>query len=189
MSFRFYSLEVYIGYEAVAAFAAALLLDREGRLILCFSAAVAHELGHLAFMLILGVRVKGISLRLFDAVIDAESPKSFSGEIWITIGGPLVNLLLSAVFLPFGAFFGCANLAMGVFNLLPVVSLDGGRLLDLFLSKRFDDSVRYKILLFTSFVFILPVMAAGIIMLFKSGYNYSLLVISLYLLAVLFLKK
>lgn len=180
---------ITVGYEAVAALTAVLVLDGENRIVLCIAAALLHELGHLLMMLRCGVRVRGIALRLFDVRIDADNPHSFADDVRITLGGPAVNLLLAAAFVPLSCFFGYANLALGCFNLLPVMSLDGGRLLHLLLSRRFDERVCERVLTVISFIFLLPLMTAGIYTLFQSGYNYSLLIVSLYLTAVLFLKK
>lgn len=189
MSFRIGRRSVYIGYEAVAALTAVLVLDRENRMILCFAAALLHELGHLVMMLMFGIEVRGVSLRLFDVRIEADSPPGFISDLCVTLGGPAVNLLLSAVFIPAGGFFGYTNLALGCFNLLPVISLDGGRLLTLLLSRRFSPRTCRVTLTIVSFVILLPLMTAGAVILFRSGYNYSLLIISLYLLAILFIKR
>ena len=188
MSFRLGKRRFYIGYEAVAALSAVLLLDGEGRMILCIAAALLHELGHLAMMLFFGVTVRGVTLRLFDVRIDADSPRGFRDDICITLGGVTVNFLLAAFFLSAGSFFGAANLALGCFNLLPVMSLDGGRLLYILLSRRFPPRVCDRALKISSFIILLPLMTVGICTLLRSGYNYSLLIISLYLLAVLLLK-
>lgn len=188
MSFRLGKCRFYLGYEAVAALTAVLLIDRENRMILCMAAALLHELGHLLMMLFCGVEVRGVSLRLFDVRIDADSPRSLRADVCVTLGGVMMNLLLAAAFLPAGCFFGAANLALGCFNLLPVASLDGGRLLSILLSRRFSPRVCGRVLKVTSFLFLLPLMTAGIFTLLRSGYNYSLLIISLYLLAVLLLK-
>lgn len=189
MSFCLGKCRVTVGYEAVAALTAVLVLDGENRIVLCIAAALLHELGHLFMMLLCSVRVRGISLRLFDVQISADSPGSFRDDVMVTLGGPIVNLLLAAVFVPAGSFFGYANLALGCFNLLPVMSLDGGRLMVLLLSRHFDARICDRAVKITSFLLLLPLMTAGIYTLFRSGYNYSLLIVSLYLTAVLLIKK
>ena len=189
MSFRLGSCRITVGYEAIAAITAVILLDGENRIIRCVAAALLHELGHLLMMRLCGVRVRGITLRLFDVQIAADSPDSFRHDVWITLGGPMVNLLFAAVLVPAGSFFGLAHLALGCFNLLPAASLDGGRLFYLLLSRRFDERVCVRAVQIVSFILLLPLMTAGIYLLFQSGYNYSLLIVSLYLTAVLFLKS
>lgn len=188
MSFRLGELCVNIGYEAVAALTAVLLLDRENRIVLCIAAATLHELGHLLMMRLCGVGVRGISLRLFDVRIDADAPRTLRSDLCVTLGGAGVNLLLAAVFMPMGGFFGHANLALGCFNLLPVFSLDGGRALYLLLMRRYEPRVCRRVIKVTSFLILLPLMTAGFYTLIRSGYNYSLLTVSLYLTAVLLLQ-
>lgn len=189
MSFCLGKCRICIGYEAAAALTAVLLLDRENRIILCITAAALHELGHLIMMRLCGVAVRGVSLRLFDVRIDADSPRRVRDDILITLGGVTVNFLLAAMFVPCGMFFGYANLALGSFNLLPVMSLDGGRLLTILLSRRYGARICDRVLKITSFVILLPLMTAGIYTLLQSGYNYSLLFVSLYLTAILLLKS
>lgn len=188
MKLRIADLRFYIGYEVVAAMTAVLLLDRENRVICCFAAALLHELGHVWMMRLFSVRVRGLKLRLFDILIEADEPDSLRADICITLGGVMMNFLCAVVFCPFSLKLGLPHLMLGVFNLLPVMSLDGGRLLSLLLSRRFSPRVSETVLRITTFLFLLPLMTAGIFLLFQSGYNYSLLAISLYLTAILLIK-
>ena len=189
MNFSLGKCRITVGYTAAAALTAVLLLDRESRIVLCIAAAALHELGHLGMMAALGVRVRAIDLRVFDIRISADSPQRLRDDLCITLAGPAVNLLLAAALVPFGSFFGEANLALGSFNLLPVVSLDGGRALYLLLRRRHEPRLCSRAVKILSFLILLPLMTAGIYTLLQSGYNYSLLAVSLYLLAVLFLKN
>ncbi len=188
MKLKIADLRLYIGYEVVAAMAAVLLLDRENRVICCFAAALLHELGHLLMMRLFSVRVRGLKLRLFDVLIEADEPASFRADICITLGGVLMNFICAGIFCPFSLKLGLPHVMLGIFNLLPVMSLDGGRLLYLLVTRRFSPRAGDVILKLTTFLFLLPLMTAGLYLLFQSGYNYSLLVISLYLTAILFIK-
>jgi stage IV sporulation protein FB len=188
MSFCIGRIRFCIGYEAVAAVTAILLIDRQNRVIGCILAAALHEAGHVIAMIFCRVRVRGVRIRLFDILIEADEAATLSADILVTLGGPGMNLLLAASFARIAPFFSAANLAMGLFNLMPVISLDGGRILSLLAAKRWGVENAQRVLRITSFVILLPLMTAGILFLFRSGYNYSLLAVSLYLLAVLLLK-
>ena len=189
MKLRLCKTDIFVGYEAVAAMTAVLLFDRENIVISCAAAALLHETGHLLMMRLCGVRVNRVRLRLFDVLIEAQDAPTWYADCWITLGGPLINLLCALVLCPFSRKLGWPHVALGVFNLLPLMSLDGGHLLELCLSRRCSVRACNTVLRITTFVFLLPLMTAGIILLFHSGYNYSLLIISLYLMAVLFLKR
>ena len=189
MKLRIADIDICVGYEAVAAVTAALLIDRENRLICCLAAAAVHELGHILMMRLCSVRVTGVRLRLFDVLIEADEPPSFGSDVLITLGGPAANLAFAAVLTPFGFELGMPQLALGIFNMLPVMSLDGGHLLRICLERRSNARIADMILTVATIIFVLPLMTAGIYLLFKSKYNYSFLAISLYLLSVLMLKK
>ncbi len=189
MKLRLGKVDITVGYEVAAVMSAVLLLDRENRMICCFLAALLHESGHLLMMRLNHVSVRGLRLRLFDVLIEADAPKSFRADVLITLGGPVMNLLCFLLFRPLDMKLSLPHLALGVFNLLPVMSLDGGHLLVITLERRFSPRVSGTLLRITTFLFILPLMTAGIYILLNSGYNYSLLAISLYLTAVLLLKK
>ncbi len=188
MSFRLGRTKLFVGYEVVAAITAVLILDRENRIICCILAALLHELGHLLLMRRFHVPVRAVSLRLFDVLIEADAPADFRADVWITLGGVSMNFLCAALSAPFSRNLLLANLALGCFNLLPVMSLDGGHLLYLLLSRRFLPKTCVIIQKSVTLLLLVPLMTAGILMLFRSGYNYSLLAISLYLTAVLILK-
>ncbi len=189
MSFRFADLRIFLGYEVVAAMTAVLLLDRENRIICCFLAALLHELGHLLMMKLCGVRVRGLRLRLFDVLIEADEPPTVRSDVWITLGGVTMNFLFALIFAPIDTRLSLPNLALGIFNLLPVMSLDGGHLLGIVMARRFSPRVCENTLRISTFILFVPLFTAGIYLLLHSGYNYSLLVIALYLSALLLLKK
>lgn len=167
---------------------AVLILDHENRVICCAFAAVFHELGHIVMMRCFHIPLRSVRLSVFDVLIDADRPDRFIADFCITLGGPAANLLGAVLSAPFSRGMLYAHLALGVFNLLPVMSLDGGRLLTLLLSRRFLPKTCTILLRITTFALLLPLFTAGLLILFRSGYNYSLLAVSLYLLAVLLFK-
>lgn len=189
MKLRIAKTEVVIGYEVMAAITAVLLLDRENRIVCCLLAALLHELGHVLMMRLCGVRVRCVRLRLFDTLIEGDEAPSVLTDVWITLGGVTVNFVCAAALCPFSLTLGLPHLALGVFNLLPVMSLDGGHLLVICLSRRFSPRVVDAVIKLSTFLFLLPLMTAGIYIVCRSGYNYSLLLISLYLTVILFMKK
>ncbi len=189
MKLRSGELNISIGYEAVAALTAVLLLDRENRIFFCVLAAVLHELGHIAVMKLCRLKVRAVNIRLFDVLIEADEPQTFMQDIAVTSGGVCMNLLCAAVLIPINRKMALPHLALGMFNLLPLMSLDGGRLLELLLSRRCSARVCRNILRVTTFVSILPLMTGGFYLLFHSRYNYSLLAISMYLTVLMFIKR
>ncbi len=120
-----------------------------------FSMVVMHELGHALAARRYGIETQSILLLPFGGIALLESmPDTPRREILVTLAGPAVNFGLALALWPFanqvGIDTGFAisdqqlvnlallfNLAMGLFNLVPVFPMDGGRLLRAALSYRF----------------------------------------------------
>ena len=118
-----------------------------------FASLILHELGHAIQARREGVRTEGITLWLFGGVakLGGEFP-SAGAELRIALAGPLVTLvigsaalLLTAAWPQPGAvrsvlaWLGYINVALLVFNLVPALPLDGGRVLRALLWARTRD--------------------------------------------------
>ena len=93
MKLRLLKIDLVIGYEAVAAMTAVLLLDRENRVIGCFLAALLHESGHIFMMVLYGVKVRRVKLRLFDVLIEADEPPTLRSDVKLYESDPLEWIL------------------------------------------------------------------------------------------------
>ena len=124
--------------------------------MLLFSSVLAHELGHSFAAMQQGIRVNSITLFLFGglAALDKESDTP-GGAFKVAIAGPVVSLLLFALLFGAGqalslsgfvaaivAMLAYINLALGVFNLLPGLPLDGGNVLKSIVWKVTGDPYR-----------------------------------------------
>lgn len=109
-----------------------------------FVSVLIHELGHALTAKLYGVRTRSITLWLLGGVAQLEGmPKQRGGEAVVAIVGPIVSMALSGVFWiamrlnpdRFVAteyvltYLMSLNLALAIFNLLPALPLDGGRVL------------------------------------------------------------
>jgi Zn-dependent protease len=104
---------------------------------------LAHELGHCVVALRLGIPVRRLRLFLLGGLSEvARTPRRPRQEGLVAAAGPVVSVLLAlfcgllllAVPADTAAWLlvaecAVANLAVGVFNLLPGLPLDGGRML------------------------------------------------------------
>jgi Zn-dependent protease len=114
---------------------------------LAFGSVLLHELGHALVARQLGVHVSGIELSFFGGAAKMEQmPRSANREIAIAAAGPAVSLMLSGLGLGLGgllsspllAAIGQINLVLAVFNLIPALPMDGGRILRALLSRKMD---------------------------------------------------
>ncbi|MBP1546215.1 MAG: site-2 protease family protein [Oscillospiraceae bacterium] len=89
-----------------------------------------HEMGHLGAMKLFGIRVRGLTF--FSGGIKIRKETEFcssAAEMAVLAAGPFVNLLLAVLGFAVGdRLFSGINLALMLFNLLPVSVLDGGRI-------------------------------------------------------------
>ena len=132
-------LEISWGFGAMLALA--LLAGAGSVLPLVALSALCHELGHLAALGLAGAAVERFRLTAFGAEIQADTRYlSYPREILCTLSGPAVNLFLALVFARAAGDYvlAGANLLLGVFNLLPAPSLDGGRALHILVSWGLD---------------------------------------------------
>ena len=111
--------------------------------LLFFASILLHELGHAVQAQREGMEIDGITLWLFGGVARFKGVFPSAGaEFRIAIAGPLVSLVLGAAFVGaavlvtgaeavdgIAAWLGYINFALLLFNLLPALPLDGGRVL------------------------------------------------------------
>ncbi len=139
--------------------------------------AFLHELGHLFAGILLGFKPQSLKLNALGLSVNFKvntkdyNSKLKNGNILavkklvIAISGPLVNFLLVFLFFLFnGKIFGIekniliySNLLIGLFNLIPIYPLDGGRIVKniLHISSGLEDTYSYMSLIsFVSIVFL-----------------------------------
>lgn len=101
---------------------------------LAFICCLLHEAGHIGAMALFGIKAAALTFYGGGIAMKSSPPAAFTGtaaEICVLLGGCAVNFALYAL----GSFtgnelFAYTNLALGLFNLLPFSSLDGGRIIN-----------------------------------------------------------
>lgn len=173
-----------------------LVTDLKGTIIYGFISALLHEFGHLFCMNLLGRKVKVINLGCFSADIipdEFEDKKS----LLILFSGCLVNFFLAFIFWSLFVIYGneifkiiaYQNIGLGIFNFLPISNLDGGQIFYILLKSKFSERIALKVLTIVSFVFLIPVFVLGFYVLINSGCNFSLFLLSLYLISYILFKE
>ncbi len=117
-----------------------------------FASVLVHELGHAVAGRLYGVKTKEITLWFFGGVAQFDDlPRQRGAEAVVALAGPVTSVLLAGLFwglLQTGTFGPAAlfvvyyltftNGALAVFNLLPALPLDGGRVLRSLLALKLD---------------------------------------------------
>lgn len=150
---------------------------------------IAHELGHVAAALILGAGT--YSLKILPIGVNAAIDDSRCGKwrkILIYLAGPCVNLVFAVILLfvyanwfvnmelKSGVYI---NLSLAFFNLLPILPLDGGKVISELLSDQFGLYRTAKQMKVFSISVVLLCMT---IMLFKKTlFNFSAILVGIYI--------
>lgn len=136
--------------------------------LLLFVAVTLHEFGHSFQALKYNIPVKDITLMPMGGLARMEEiPEDPVKELRIALAGPLVNFILFGLLVALGAvlsmravisipelfrslgetnwsgmlaYLTMANLALGVFNLIPAFPMDGGRVFRALLAMKLDYS-------------------------------------------------
>lgn len=124
--------------------------------LLFFASILIHELAHSLVAKARGMRVSRIVLFIFGGVssLEGETPGA-APEAWIAGVGPLTSFALGLIFwlissafgvqTPIGAasgYLAYANIVLAIFNLLPALPLDGGRVLHALIWASTNDRMR-----------------------------------------------
>ena len=157
------ALSLYNGGAIYAAYNSILFL-------ILFISVLLHELGHAFAAKKFGVSTRNITLYIFGGTAYLEKmPRDRKKEIIISLAGPLVNIVILLLSIPFVIFklplvaeIAIINFIMGIFNLFPAFPMDGGRILRAILSKFFGFNKATNIAITTSRVFAISFLLLGI---------------------------
>ena len=155
-----------------------------------------HEFGHMTAAMYKGCRIKTLKVTPagLNVIID-EMNCSKSDLICIYIFGPAVNIVIASISMIFCVFISddrqvirnlfILNSCLALFNLLPAMPLDGGKILFEALSGCFGiaaaEKFTAKVAIFLSTIFV----AAGVWLLIWGRGNFSLLIIGIFILVSL----
>ena len=159
-------------------------------LIVIFS-ILMHELGHIFAMVLYGKKINAVEISGLGVTIEtSEGLTSYTGEIFVSCFGPIVNSILAIISYilirlnintEYSVFLFCCNALYAVINILPAKGLDGGRILENLLLKYFSFDRAEKILSEISLCFVVLLWVISVYVLIKTTWNFTLFSICCYL--------
>ena len=198
VEFRLGRCTFQLHFLFLAALGIVLFTDAGTTALLGIAAVAIHEGGHLLTMVLCGIPPRGVTVQPFGVLIyqQTDCRKSYLRDGLVSLGGPVCNgaamglASLAQLWLGMPAeSFLLVNAALGVFNILPIESLDGGRALYCFLCMGHPPERADAVVTVVSFLCLVPMAIIGFLFLLESRYNFSLLLASVYLMLCLVLKN
>lgn len=191
MIFNVFGIKIEITFWFIALITFIVSLNVPSNVLITVFSSLLHETGHLLIMTSVGNKPQAVRFEItgMNIIRQPDLKISTKNEILIALGGPFINLicfLISVVTLCIYnneniLTFGCINLILMIFNLLPIIRLDGGLALYYALSQKHDNITCSKILKITSVIFITIIYAWGFYVFILSRYNVSLIIIAIFL--------
>ena len=192
MEFRLFNTKISITFLFASSVALALVLDRTNTAVFALVASVLHECGHLIALKIVRCSVNGIVFMSAGARIDAPDRNkiSYVKEALVLLSGPMANILTFLVIwtLPVGEggkYFAAVSLVVGSFNLLPIDVLDGGQLMSVALLSVMPYRSARIFVRIISIITVAIICVFALIMTANERNNFSLLILSVYLLSLI----
>ncbi|MEG1887540.1 MAG: hypothetical protein RR177_05370 [Oscillospiraceae bacterium] len=196
MSLKLFGTNIYISVPFCIILTFLLIIDMTGLMTISLATIIIHESGHLAMMRRLGCNPKQIRLTPYGVVIVGVIPKLRNDQIKIAFSGPLMNLLVGALFAVFYYFnknelcatVFCVQFIVAAINLLPANGLDGGTILFCFLSKRQSEERARLVMTIISFALAFLICFLGVFIIVRVSFNPSLVLLGVYLLILNLMK-
>lgn len=163
-----------------AIFLCLLVTDRTGLCAVLLIAAVLHEVGHLLAARVLQISVSALRLGFLGARIEAESGVLSYGSEWVlAAAGPFASFVCAGVAAPFrntsdfALRFCAVSLLLGLLNLLPIDTFDGGRMMRCTVAKLFGQGVSDAVCRVLSFGMLFLLWSASVYLLLRAGSGIS----------------
>jgi len=131
MIFSVKKLYIYISNYFLLMIIWIVLTGKIKAFVLCLLALVLHELGHIIAIYLLKEKINIFYILPFGFCCRLKNQNKIKKDkmLKILLAGPVTSLLLAGIFIFWTKDFGLTNFIIGIFNLLPIGELDGGRLL------------------------------------------------------------
>ena len=141
------------------------------------TAAVAHEAGHVLAFCCAGMPPTGIRFTLSGPVLICREPESKLHAVIVVLAGPVAGMILSGCLYHIWRLCAEISFLLSIVNLMPVLPLDGGRLLRLMTPANTEVWLQIA-----GFLFSAVWMLAGLCLIYHGKNGFGILLFGVWLL-------
>lgn len=194
IDFRLFGIKFSVSMGFMCVITLSLYIDKTGLMLPTLEAVLLHEMGHILALKLMKAPPQTVSLKIGSIALSGRYILTVKKEILMLFMGPLANIL-AALFLFLGYKYSLQisllnrsliMLIVGIFNLLPIMGLDGGDIVGAVLQKNLKLKTAQILMKAISVICVLCLFMFGVYVLCKNKSNPSLLLLSIYLLLCTF---
>lgn len=198
IKFKIFGMDLAVSVGFVGVICLMLYVDRVGLMLPTILAVTFHEIGHLISLLAFKSKPKRVELKIGAVAIIGNFVLTPKQQLIMLASGSLFNFLLFALFYCLYFFcramyllnFSLVMLVVGILNLLPIMGLDGGDILNVILLKFLKPEIVSIVIFIISITNIFVIISLGFYVLNDTKTNISLIIFGIYLfLGILMSKK
>lgn len=197
IKFTIFGIKFVVSVGFIGVLTLMLYIDRAGLMLPTITAITLHEAGHIAALMLLKAKPERVELKVGAVGISGSFVLSRSSEIVMFAAGSVLNIFLFFILYFLYYFsdieilltFSIVMLVIGLFNLLPIVGLDGGSILNAVLGAFLKAQTVGRIIFVLSIITVTLIIAFGICVLSDTKSNITLILMGLYLFLGILLSK
>lgn len=191
MKFKCFGVSVKISFSFFALLIFISVADKSIHLCPAMLFSLLHECGHFFALAVFKERGSCLKIGFFGGEIIRRGfcGENYLKEAIINASGPLFNVAAAILCFFAGRKNFCGiNLAIALFNLLPIESLDGGKMLCALLCIKKDRLFSETVVTVVSYCVCVPMIIISFVLLFNNAGNVQLCFVSVYILLGLIFK-
>lgn len=195
ISFKLFNVQIRIEFMFVGVVTLFLLADKTGISILALIACIIHESGHLIMFFIVGHKPTALAFEITGIRLTKPYTElSYTKELLVQLAGSFTNLavfcsLLSSLSsINKISIFAVINLVIGIFNLIPVKSFDGGKIFEMLALKLFTVKTATSICTLIDAACIAVMLFFTIYSFISGNRSITMIIITVYLMLTALLK-
>ncbi len=188
LRFKIGKLNIQIDFMFVAVVSIFLIVDKTGISTIALLACLIHELGHIVMFIAVGYTPQKLTFELTGIRLTKPIQELSRGKELLTqLAGSATNLLIFFLLIntiekiSYLSLFAVTHLVLGLFNLLPLKSFDGGKILEIILSFFLSENITQKLCTVVNFLCIFVMLIVCVFMIITSKSSFTLLIMTIYL--------